>query len=85
MPEWQSGIAVDRSFYAPGIEAYLTLTARNLHGEALAANGSSVQLLRPDHSLYATIPVPDGKAGLFYAPLSGAGSRRPMDGAMAAK
>lgn len=69
LPEGQSSMVANRPYYAPGTEAYLTLTARNLQGEAAAANGSSVQLLRPDHSVFTTIPVPDGKAGIYYASL----------------
>jgi len=65
-----ASIAPDRPFYAPGGQVYLTLTDRNIHGDAVTTPNSTLQLLRPDHSLYATLPVPDGKAGVSTFSLS---------------
>ena len=34
LPDLQAGLAADRPFYAPGADVYLTLTARNIHGDS---------------------------------------------------
>ncbi|MGE3622561.1 MAG: hypothetical protein AB7H77_01625, partial [Bdellovibrionales bacterium] len=65
----QAGVMADRSFYFPGAPVYLTLTARNIHDEVVATPGSAIQILRPDRSVYATLPVPDGKAGVSFLSL----------------
>ena len=70
LPGMAASITSDRPFYMPGEQIYLTLTARNIHGEAVAMPNSTLQLLRPDHTLYTTMPVPDGKAGVAIFPLS---------------
>jgi len=59
-----AALMADRPFYQPGNMAHLLLTARDVYGRAVLTPGSTIQLLRPDHSLYETLPVPDGKAGV---------------------
>lgn len=75
LPGLESGLVFNRPFYFPSAEIYVTFTARNARGGVADTAGSSVQLLRPDHGLYATLPVPDGKAGVqdlsFPAPVLG--------------
>jgi uncharacterized protein YfaS (alpha-2-macroglobulin family) len=66
LPDLQAALVTDRSFYRPADDIELMLTAHNDHGAAIATPGSLVQLLRPDKSLYATMPVPDDKAGVSW-------------------
>ncbi len=74
LPNLEAGFYADRPFYQPADTVNLMLTARNNYGSAVATTGSSIQLLRSDHSFYASLPVPDNKNGVswlsFPAPAS---------------
>lgn len=66
LPNLQAKLSPDRAFYHPGSDVHLTLTARNLYSDAVATPGSTLQLLRLDRSLYAALPVNEGRAGVSY-------------------
>ncbi|MDX2028430.1 MAG: hypothetical protein SFW62_07320 [Alphaproteobacteria bacterium] len=64
-------LTTDKPFYPPGTDASVTLTAHDIFGKAMPVSGSTLKLLRPDKSLYASLPVPNGdSSGSAKIPLS---------------
>ena len=69
----EAGINLTKSFYAPGSVVEVNLTAHDLHNHPIVSKDGSLQILRPDRSMYAAYPVTadvSGHAQLsFAAPL----------------
>ena len=57
LPDIEATLTGDKTFYAPGTSADITLSAHNAEGNVLNLTDSKLLILRPDNSLYATLPV----------------------------
>ncbi len=66
LPDTESSVATGKPFYVPDAHADITLTARDRHGRSRMPADSRLQILRPDHSLYAILPVPKDQDGIAH-------------------
>jgi uncharacterized protein YfaS (alpha-2-macroglobulin family) len=58
LPNLEATLNVDKPFYPLQATANVTLRADDLQGQAAMPKDSQLQISRPDHSAYTSIPVP---------------------------
>ena len=74
LPSMTASLAVDQTLYAPAETIHVTLAAHDLHKRPMILTGSTLQLLRPDRSLYDSQAVTLDTGGMarqsFAAPVA---------------
>jgi len=70
LPDIETTIKTDKDFYLPGSTVDVALSAHDAHNHPALPTNTHLQLLRPDQSMYASLPVPNSQNGVAHITFS---------------